>query len=1041
MARITVSFLGGFAARTADGTAIRCPPKKAQALLAYLALPPGRAHPRDTLGALLWERPDGRARASLRQTLRRLALTLPGAVVCDASTVALDPARVDVDMVRLESLVRAGTPEALAEVAALYRGDLLEGIRVSEPAFEEWLLTERERLRELAIDALARLLRHERDAAEPEAAIRTAVRLVAFDATEEVVHRTLMRLYVRAGRRGAALRQYQLCVAALERELGVEPELETKLLYREILERTPRESTRVTTSSGHAGSDRRRPAPGGVLEAGVGVHETDLIGRDADLDRVRRALEEARHGDRRIAVVLGEAGIGKTRLVEELAADAVRRGWRVLIGRAHESERLLPLNPWSDAIRPALAADRGTLERGVDAVSRAELARVFPELDGSADDATSAPGNIARLFEAIVRLIARVAERRPLLLVLEDLQWADEMSLSLLAFAGRRLSGSRVLVLATARDEDVAESSALSQSLAELERERCADVVTLSPLSRSDTLRLVRALSRTGTEDSIVARFGGAIWAVSEGNPFAVVETMRAIQDATRADDVRAVPIPVRVRDLIVRRVERLSPAALELLRLAAVIGREFEFRLLRCAAELHERAAAEAMEELVRKRLLHEIGERFEFTHDRIRRVVDKALIGPARERLHAALGRALETLYADDLDQVADRLAYHYGNTADAEKAVTYLIGVGATAASRYAHEGAVSLFQQALERLERLRATVRDRRALDIVVRLAPSLLVLGRYREALELLVEHEPRTGRVSDTAATAPYRFWLGYFRDLLGDPARGAEDLRRALADAECAGDLATIGKTHYELARAAFWTAEPRRGLEHGRHAAAILERTGERWWHGRAHWAVGINQGMLGDFGPALDALSRAGAIADDIGDPALQSYAAFTRGWIDAMRGETRAAVEACRRAVDRSPSPGVTRQALGFLGYALAEAGDPGEAVRVLEQSVEQMARAGSRAYHGWMMAVLAEAYARVGRLDDARAGASEALEITNGVGFRYGTGVARRALGRAAAANGDLHAATQHLHEAVRTFASIDARFEADRTRATLGVR
>jgi len=240
MARINLTLLGGFQARLNPGPLLRVPTRKAQGLLAYLALPRGVTHPRDQLASLLWgDMRQEQARTNLRQTLFNLRKVLPGSATeslhQDGPYVALDPATVDVDVATFEASVMRGTPEALAQAAAVYRGDLLEGLAVHEAPFEDWLMAERERLRELALEALAKLLAQQRAAGDIEAAVRTAVRLIALDPLLETVHRTLMRLYVELGRRAAALRQYQLCVGVLERELGVEPEAETRQLYQDIL--------------------------------------------------------------------------------------------------------------------------------------------------------------------------------------------------------------------------------------------------------------------------------------------------------------------------------------------------------------------------------------------------------------------------------------------------------------------------------------------------------------------------------------------------------------------------------------------------------------------------------------------------------------------------------------------------------------------------------------------------------------------------------------------------------------------------------------
>lgn len=231
---LSIALLGGFQARLDTGVLdIRA--RKAHALLAYLALPPGRAHSRDALAALLWgDESQTDARHRLRQALLVLRHTLEpvkDTLLIEGDSIWLDPSRVEVDVAIFERLVETGTPDALRQAGERYQGHLLEGITVQAPAFEEWLLGERERLRELAIQAMAKLLAHQRTAGALEPAIQSAVHLLTLDPLQEAVHRALMLLYAKVGRRGAALRQYQLCRDIMRRELGAEPEPETRELY------------------------------------------------------------------------------------------------------------------------------------------------------------------------------------------------------------------------------------------------------------------------------------------------------------------------------------------------------------------------------------------------------------------------------------------------------------------------------------------------------------------------------------------------------------------------------------------------------------------------------------------------------------------------------------------------------------------------------------------------------------------------------------------------------------------------------------------
>ena len=497
MARLSLTLLGGFQAQVDDGRALGLSIKKAQALLAYLANPAGKAHQRDKLAALLWgDMREPQARAGLRQVLfaLRRALDDQGVLRIEGETIALDPDLVASDVADFDRCVTLANPADLQRAAELYQGDFLEGMSVEESAFEEWLLSERLRLRELALEALARLLAHQRDSGTIEPAVHTALKLLALDPLQEAVHRTLMRLYGEIGRRGAALRQYQLCVDILARELRAEPELETKALYRDMLQRKP---ARPSGAAPSAAAPAPTQTP--MAEPASSSGESPLVAREVELAQLRDAPQASWSIGARLAAVLGEAGIGKSRLDAELAAEARRKGGRALIGRCHESEQVLPFGPWIDALRAGRVTDDPDLLVKVGAVWRAELARLLPEI---ADTPAAPPtSDAAQLFEAIAQLVERMARVQPVLLVLEDLHWADEMSLRLLAFIVRRLGRSRMLAVVTAREEDLARSAWLRHTLDELDLGDHLVRVPLAALSREESLTLARSRSRPRSAD------------------------------------------------------------------------------------------------------------------------------------------------------------------------------------------------------------------------------------------------------------------------------------------------------------------------------------------------------------------------------------------------------------------------------------------------------------------------------------------------------------------------------------------------------------
>ena len=599
---------------------------------------------------------------------------------------------------------------------------------MAAPAFEEWLQSERARLAELAVDALRRLVDRHVKAGRVEAATHAATRLLAFDSLQEEVHRTLMRLHVRQGRRAAALRQYQTCVAVLQKELGVEPEARTKRLYLEILQHTAapgaRRPSAPARSCARPPPTRRSSAASGADAAPLAPRRDMARGRPGPLRhrRGRRRQEPAPRGDH-----LAMAGA---------------RGTRTLLGRACETEQILPFQPWVDALRAGHALSTIREAPAASSPARSELTRLFPELSaGEAPPAITREGHL-RLFESLEAVLGELARSEPVLVILEDLHWADEMSVRLFAFVGRRLVARPIMLVASARDEDFAEVPILTRLVGELAALSHVEHIALGGLSASATATLVRALARAGSTATRLAETVDRVWALSEGNPFVIVETMRALREG-RLPDAGGIELPRRVREMIAARLARLSARAQELARVAAVFTREFEFPVLQRAGGLSRRATAEAVEELVRRRILDAVGERFDFTHARLRQAVYQALLAPRQGALHAAIGEAMESVHAGRLDEIYDSLAYHFSRADEPGRALTYLVQLADKAARSYALDEAVRVLHDALAATERLPPEEGDRHRLDVVYRLAHVLALLGRSVEARDVLLRHEP----------------------------------------------------------------------------------------------------------------------------------------------------------------------------------------------------------------------------------------------------------------------------------------------------------
>jgi tetratricopeptide (TPR) repeat protein len=622
------------------------------------------------------------------------------------------------------------------------------------------------------------------------------------------------------------------------------------------------------------------------------------------------------------------------------------------------------------------------------------------------------------------------SQRQPLILAVEDLHWIDQTSEACFASLVESLAGAPLLLLCTYRPgyrPPWLEKSYATQ-------------IALRRLTPPDSLAVVHAVLQRALPDPLAQ----GILDKAEGNPFFLEELTRAVVEH---GDLRSLQVvPDTIQGVLAARIDRLSEEPKRLLQTASVLGRELPSRLLSAMWDTPDMLEG-YLAELKRLEFLYERTEATElvyvFKHVLTQEVAYDSLLTSRRQALHATAGRALESLYADRLEEVYDRLAYHYARTAESANAIEYLTRFAEKAARGYAHAEAVTALQEALVHAGVRQAAassiaVQDRLMLDLALRLTHSLYFLGRFQETLDLLLRQQECLGRLQAPVLTGPYYFWLSHTYSYTGDQERATQNAQRAIAEAARCGDDATMGKTHYVLAREGYWSGQYQHGLEHGQQAVSLLEQADERWWLGQSHWAIGINYYFMGAFPQALAAVAWTQAIGEALGDPRLQSYATWTTGWIEATRGEWQAGIEACQRSLACAPDPLNTGVTLGFLGYAYMEQGDSTEAVTALEQAIQYMQRFRFRQLQGLFATCLGEAHLLRGQIAKARDLVLQGLEITRNVKYWHGIGWSQRALGRVAQASGSLTEAEMDLQEALQTFVSTQARFEVGRTHLDL---
>ncbi len=773
MSRLEVRLLGGFDV-SCDGKPIQgFESQKVRALLAYLIVNRRTAHSRDRLAGLLWPTKDEEtARQNLRQAVYNLRTILSR---CNTSKPLLLTTRKSLqfnprgeywlDVAAFEEAVRRGMETAdqnasiaLAEAAELYQGDFLAGFFLKEsPEFEHWLFYEQERLREMAVQTLRRLIDDHLKAGAYRLGIRYARRLLEIDPLFEEAHRKLMRLYALSGRRTRALAQYEEYRALLRFELGVEPLEETTALYHAIQTRQwPVEP-------------RRRPAA--TLPA------LPFAGRAAVHTALQRTWDEIAPGTGRVTLIEGEAGAGKTRLVEELLRE-IEEDPHVLVlrGCAVPLAVLPGCRPVAQALRRLVMEQPSLARRAWSQLPEtyvADLVRVVPEFQAlRAQPPTSVPyvaqGAGRRLFEAVacfLEALAGGAESPPrkLVLFLDDLHWAPRSTLALVEFLVQRLAHAPIWLLGTYRPEALDGTSPLHSLGRHSDGALHVERVTLERLNASAVAQIAASLV-TGDQTAALAEI---LYRKSGGLPLALAQWLYRLVDEelltpseegewrlSQALSPETVAAPESLSEVIMGRVSRLPASARRLLTLAAVMGPVFEVAFLGEVAGEQQAVVDAGVETWLRRGMVREVSPPFAlsqwalatvggrsrrflaFTHEEIRRAIYSSVNVRRRQLMHRQVAEALEREWAENPRPVCELIAHHYTAAGAWEAALPYLREAGQKAYQTLDCEAALDYCDRALEVLERLvnsATTERERRKW-----LRQRFAVLTTHAEVCEVL---------------------------------------------------------------------------------------------------------------------------------------------------------------------------------------------------------------------------------------------------------------------------------------------------------------
>ncbi|MGQ9549249.1 MAG: BTAD domain-containing putative transcriptional regulator [Roseiflexus sp.] len=956
--------------------------------------------------------------------------------------------------VRATGSVKPGEAD-LERAIALYRGDFLEDEEESA-----WVAMERERLRARYLDALRRVAEIKLERGDPMAAAAFAGRGIAVAPLAEPLWRILMLAQARSGDTAGALQSYERYRHLLDHELGAVPSPQTQALHTAILRGDLGSYTPAGVSRSHENrherhrtTELRSPRAG---QRSSGSTAPPIVGRQEELESLHRWIADLDRRSGGIVTIVGEAGIGKTRLIAETLRAAADRGLLTLELRAAPLEQGLPFAAVGEMLRPLLRTIPERRLRQMPQFALAQIADLFPILRERLPDLPDLPDvppeeRRNRQIDGLSELALALANTLPLVIALDDAQWADDATLATVGRLARQASRRALLLILAYRADELSDNPALHNLLRTLGRDMLLRPLVLNRLDASAVAELLAGLA--GVESGRVAHLAPQLVASTGGNPLALMVTVQALLESRGAPSLAALlpdleagmPFPdpteaPQMRELVRARFDRLPPHARDLAEHLALIGRPSSLDLIEC---LGGADALEAAQVLLDRRILVEDNDtHLTFNHDLVRSIIAATLSSPQRRRLHRRIGAAMAALEGHQPERAAE-IVYHFrraGRSVDRE-VLRYAIDAGDYARRAFGYRQALQHYDAAIEAGERLGNDA----PVEMMQRAFAGRLLTCETLLDWEGLAETSARYERwaerhcLAPPALVAPRRLVL--LRALMGDLAGAAAIIAahaargqmsdRAPSIADMLRRTALILQPDAHTDNSGYSHASRRQHHEeHGdpHRREAVSRETGDRRRRRTDPISADDAQTAWQEYPSFTLAAPVPGNPAEELPEllgPDEAAAALFQIGWAALMQGLLRDArpclLQSYTLAVETGQAPAAVVSALQ-LAHLNALAGKSDETTIWLERSLETAARASEaawasiwpRIYQGFLWLIddrLAPAEQRfiemAARLAGVPAFQSHRASVTVGMGM---VALARR----------DLTVADAYFHEALR---------------------
>ncbi len=1001
----------------------------ARSLLAYLLL--HRNHPVDRrqLAFIFWaDSTETAARRNLRQYLHRIKQIFDDEslgedlLISTASTIQINPAIniwLDVDIFREQTRPEAGVPQMELGLQ-LYRGDLLADL------YDEWCESPRRELRQRYLQSLDTLSRKLQEEYRPEDALLIARKWIEAEIYDEAAHRRLMSIYLDLGKGNQAIRHYRELKEKLAAELNTIPMPETRAMVEMI-----KAGKRETEKSIPAKKMESLPKPKSP--------QYPLVGRERELAELQGAWQQAQKTRGRFILLAGDSGIGKTRLlheyllsinsqsglhslchqVESMVAYAPLRGILLHVLEKLPEERLQELRPWLSALMPILP----------------ELRQQLPNLP------IWRTGHREKVHtpEAVMQIL--LGSDTPLLLVLDDLHWADSLTWELLEYLTYRIEELPLVILGACRVEDLTPEH--ERFLRILKRKESFSYLPLQRLTIAETKKLAKYLL---AGEKVGEYFYQRLHEETEGNPFFIIEGIRSLQESQQparlpfggGQERGNANLPPQIQSLIEARLDRLNAQSQELLSLAAAIGRAFTFSLLAEVSEMHSKEVIGFIEEWLQKGLVTENREGYDFSHDKIRQVAYANLSRARKQYVHRCIAEIFENAI---IPVDAATIAHHYSRSDQAINALPYLTTAGEQALRAHSYHEARQFGSQAVSLLGRQAGPKQKQERIDLNLQLAQAYAFSGDLPHAQEMVEQAEQFAAQLNDDERLGKVFRRSAQIYWQRGNAQAANDYAHRTLRVAEETQNKSLLRASLRMLGRSSIALAAFDDAIAYLLRYARLDE--SRQSYHPNLvviYGYLGVAYARVGSWQRAEEAAQHGLTLAKENGPPSTIAFALAPLAYIRVAHHDW----EGCAQTLDEVPEFLAEGEEFSPLyaiiealrGYIQTQKGKAAQGTKKIQKSLDWMQENDYRVFHYIPRIFLAESLLKAKKISQAKEEAEKALKNARESGNRWAVGVTLRLLGEilTAGKKPDWLEIEAHFSESLRILRRIRARPDLART-------